>query len=132
VSYYCPCPIVCEEAGKDKGKEMDKSKDKGKEKDKEEKKKDAREAKLVVELPADAKLFVDGSLMKSGATTRGIVTPPLDPDRTYHYEIKVELVRFGHTLSETQRVRLIPGELVHARFPNLEARAAAIVQAEKR
>ncbi len=112
--------------------ETKKEKQKQEEKREREKEKDAKEAKLVVELPADAKLFIDGTLMKSGSTKRGIVTPPLRPEQTYYYQVTVELIRHGHTLRETQRIRLIPGAQVNARFTNLENRAAAIVQAEKR
>lgn len=146
VSYYCPCPcgpigpIVIQEQSKEKEKDKEKGKDKDKQKEemkkkkdeKREKEKDAREAKLLVELPADARLFIDGNLMKSGSTRCGIITPPLQQDQTYYYDVKVELVRHGHTLVETQRIRLIPGELVTANFNNLENRAAAIVRAGRR
>ena len=150
VSYYCPCwcpsegypsegypyepGIVIPKKG-EKRDEIEGIIEKEKKEKKQEKKKEDRqekEARLVVELPADARLFIDGSEMKSGATQRGVVTPPLDPEQTYYYEVKVELTRHGHTLRETQRIRLIPGELVTANFTNLENRAAAIVQAGKR
>jgi uncharacterized protein (TIGR03000 family) len=120
--------------GKEKQKMDEKKKEEKREKEKEkrEKEKEPREAKLVVELPADAKLYIDGTEMNSGSPTRGIVTPPLDPQQTYHYQVKAVLVRHGFTISETRTVRLIPGELVTARFPNLESRAASIVHADKR
>jgi len=130
-----------QEQGKDKEKDKEKGKDKDKQKEEMKKKKDekrekekedAKEAKLLVELPADARLFIDGNLMKSGSTRCGVVTPPLEPSQTYYYEVKVELVRHGHTLVDTQRIRLIPGELVTANFNNLENRAAAIVRADRR
>jgi uncharacterized protein (TIGR03000 family) len=141
VSYYCPCwnpygngAVVIQGEGI-QGEKIEGIIEKKKEEKKQEKKKEDsedKEAKLVVELPADARLFIDGSEMKSGATQRGVVTPPLDPQQTYYYEVKVELTRHGHTLRETQRIRLIPGALVTANFTNLENRAAAIVQAGKR
>jgi uncharacterized protein (TIGR03000 family) len=113
--------------------EVEKGKAKEKEMKEEKRKKEKKlQAKLLVELPADAKLFIDGQEMKSGISQRGIITPPLDPRQTYSYQVKAVLVRSGHTMSETRRIRLIPGELVSASFANLENRAAAIVQAEKR
>jgi uncharacterized protein (TIGR03000 family) len=121
------------EKGKDEKREKgkDEKREKGKD-EKREKEKEPKEAKLVVELPADARLFIDGMEMKSGTVKRGIVTPPLDPGQTYHYQVKAVLVRNGFNISETQTVRLIPGELVTTRFTNLESRAAAIVRANER
>src|SRR5437867_7833496 len=96
--YPCAPAVVIQEQG---GTKQEKQK---KEEEKKEERKEAKEARLVVELPAHAKLFVDGTLMKSDSSKRGIVTPPLDPARVYYYQVRAELVRDGQTLSETQRI----------------------------
>ncbi len=84
------------------------------------------QALLFVDLPADAKLFVDGKQMKSGQARAAIITPALDPDKIYAYQVRVELVRGGQTLSETQSILLRPGYRSQARFTELEARAEAL------
>lgn len=84
------------------------------------------QALLLVELPTDARLFVDGKQMKSGQPQAAIITPALDPGRIYAYEVRVELVRNGQTLTETQRVVLRPGQRSHACFTELAARAEAV------
>jgi uncharacterized protein (TIGR03000 family) len=82
-------------------------------------------ALLTVELPADARLYIDGNLMTSVTSRRRIITPPLQAGQTYTYEVRVELIRNGQTLSRTQEVSLRPGEQTYARFANLESAEAA-------
>lgn len=108
----------------DKGKQDKQQDDKSDVKDKD--KKDFDQALLLVDLPADAKLFVDDKQMKSGHVRAAIITPALEPGRTYAYQVRVELVRGGQTLTETQRVLLRPGQRSHACFTELEARAEVL------
>ena len=71
---------------------------------------------IIIDVPADAKLFVDGQLMKSTSTRRVIQTPVLNSDETYYYELRVELERDGKTVSESRRVLIQPGAEVVAAF----------------
>jgi len=82
-------------------------------------------AQLVLDLPADAKLFVDGQLMKSGSGRRVFQTPNLQPGQAYFYDIRVEIVRNGQILSDSQRVILQPGQQAAASFAHLERQADA-------
>ncbi len=82
-------------------------------------------AKVRIEVPEDAKLYVDGVLMKTGSSVRTYQTPDLLPSQTYYYELKAELARNGQTFSETQRIIVRPGQLSTASFAGLEQRAAA-------
>jgi uncharacterized protein (TIGR03000 family) len=82
-------------------------------------------AGVRIELPADARLFVDGVLMKTSSAVRLFQTPVLDPNQTYSYELKVELTRNNQTYADTQRIVVRPGELASASFNGLEQRAAA-------
>jgi uncharacterized protein (TIGR03000 family) len=77
-------------------------------------------ATLVVEVPADAKLFIDDQPMKASAAKRTFQTPPLQPGQLYYYMVRVEVTRDGQSKSETQRVIIRPGEQARAAFPNLE------------
>jgi len=90
---------------------------------------DETRARLIVQLPADAKLFIDGTLMKSTSEKRTFITPVLRPEQTYFYDLRAEVVRDGRTIASTQRVILRPGENVQATFQNLPAVATA--QAEE-
>ena len=52
-------------------------------------------AKLVVELPADAKLFVDDMPVKATAGVQTFNTPALEPGQDYFYMVRVERMRDG-------------------------------------
>jgi uncharacterized protein (TIGR03000 family) len=85
-------------------------------------------ARVRVELPTDARLFVDGTLMKTTSAVRLFLTPALDSNQAYSYELKVELTRNNRTYTEVQRVAVRPGEQASASFAGLEQRAAAAAQ----
>jgi uncharacterized protein (TIGR03000 family) len=82
-------------------------------------------ARLIVEAPADAKLFIDDHAMKTPSDRRAFQTPDLEPGQTYYYEVRVELERDGKPLSETKRVLVRAGQEVHADFNGMTATAAA-------
>jgi uncharacterized protein (TIGR03000 family) len=89
---------------------------------------EAERAQLVVELPTDAKLYVDGSAVKSTAAKRTFSTPPLEPGQAYYYMLRAEVVRDGQTIAETARVIVRAGEVARASFPNLETPDTATAQ----
>jgi len=80
-------------------------------------------AKLVVEVPADAKLYVDDQLMKTMSARRVFNTPTLDKGQTYYYILRAEMAIDGKTVSETKRVLVRAGEEVKANFAELAAAA---------
>jgi uncharacterized protein (TIGR03000 family) len=73
-------------------------------------------AKLVVELPADAKLYIDDHLMKTTSARRTFSTPALEADKTYYYVLRAEIIRDGKTLSDTKRVIVRAGNEIRANF----------------
>ena len=77
-------------------------------------------ATMTVEVPADGKLYIDGKLMKSGSGLRTFQTPVLNQGQLYYYDVRVEIVRNGQTLGDTQRVVLRPGQAVSTSFAHLE------------
>src|SRR5262249_11956158 len=79
----------------------------------------ARPAKVVVELPADAKLFIDDQAMKATSERRSFNTPTLQPGQAYYYEGRAQVERDGKTYSETKRVIVRAGETARASFPEL-------------
>ncbi len=80
-------------------------------------------ATVVVSMPADAKLFVEGQEWTSdaGLPTRTFRTPAIDAGRTYYYAFKMEVVRGGRTLSQTQEARLQAGKTSRVVFTELSA-----------
>jgi len=86
---------------------------------------DSNRARLVVEVPAEAKLFIDDQPMKSTAETRVFTTPALAQGQTYYYELKVEVARDGVTQSETRKVLIRAGERARAVFTEGGILAAA-------
>jgi uncharacterized protein (TIGR03000 family) len=67
-------------------------------------------AKVVVHLPAGAKLTVNKKACQATSATRTFVSPPLEPGKDYYYTLKAELVRDGQTLTSTQRIAVRAGE----------------------
>jgi uncharacterized protein (TIGR03000 family) len=82
-------------------------------------------ARLIVEVPADAKLYIDGQQMKTTSAVRSFHTPELEPGQLYYYEVKAEVVRDGKATTQTKRVIVKAGEVIRARFPGLETEGVA-------
>jgi len=89
-------------------------------------------AQLIVELPADATLYIDGQQMKTSSGRRVFNTPALEPGQTYYYVLRAEVVRDGQRKMSEQRVVIRPGQEARAAFTNLGAAATATVQATDR
>lgn len=81
----------------------------------------ASPARLTVEVPADAKLFVDGQLTKGEGASRNFHTPELPIDQTFFYDLKAEVLIDGKVVSETKRVLVRSGEALSESFPKLHA-----------
>ncbi len=89
-------------------------------------------ATIVVVVPEEAKVFIDGMQMKSTKARRVFQTPVLQEGETYFYDIRVDMVRDGKTVSETRRVVINPGQRVAANFDAIAADPArAVAQAEE-
>jgi uncharacterized protein (TIGR03000 family) len=85
----------------------------------------AAAARVVVELPADASLYVDDQLMKTKSERRTFDTPKLDSDQTYYYILRAEVQRDGEKVTQTKRIIVRAGDSVRASFADLEAIATA-------
>jgi uncharacterized protein (TIGR03000 family) len=80
-------------------------------------------ARILVQVPDDAKLYIDGNLMRTGSANRVFQTPVLQQGKTYYYDLRVEVVRDGQTVVQEKQVLLRPGQEVAATF-DLTAPAA--------
>lgn len=74
------------------------------------------QATIVVELPEDARLYVDGQFADLPSATRSFVTPKLEAGRSYAYTLKAEVVRGGRTLTHEERVIFQAGDTARMRF----------------
>jgi uncharacterized protein (TIGR03000 family) len=82
-------------------------------------------AKVVVQLPADAKLYVDDQPVKA-ADRQTFSTPRLERGQTYYYDVRAEVVRDGKTVVESKRVLVRAGQEVSVTFPKLEPRTVDV------
>lgn len=82
-------------------------------------------ARLIVEVPADAKVYIDDHAMKTESERRTFQTPALDAGQTYYYEVRAEVERDGKTISTMKRVLLRAGEEARADFKGMDATATA-------
>ena len=69
----------------------------------------AEPATVVVRLPADARLTIDGEPTRSRGATRTFQSPPLQAGAPSQYVLRAEIVRDGRALSVRQRVRVLAG-----------------------
>jgi uncharacterized protein (TIGR03000 family) len=67
-------------------------------------------ATIVVELPTDARLTVNGVATRATTGKRVFVSPPLEPNKVFHYTLRAELDRDGQTLVANQRIGVRAGE----------------------
>ncbi|MFL5338759.1 MAG: TIGR03000 domain-containing protein [Gemmataceae bacterium] len=77
-------------------------------------------AKVIVQLPADAKLYVDDQPIKATPDNQVFNTPQLERGQTYFYEVRAEAVRDGKTVVESKRILVRAGQEVTVAFPKLE------------
>lgn len=84
---------------------------------------------LNVNVPAEAKVFVNGAATTSTGTQRQYISRGLNAGNRYAYEVKVEMIRDGQTVTENKSVTLGPGEQVNLAF-NFDSKEAPVA-AEK-
>jgi uncharacterized protein (TIGR03000 family) len=73
-------------------------------------------ATIVVRLPADAKLTVDGSVTRSTEGVRTFVSPPLQAGKDYQYTLRAEVTRDGKKVERTREVKVRAGQTSEVNF----------------
>jgi uncharacterized protein (TIGR03000 family) len=71
----------------------------------------ANEATLVVTLPEDAKLTIDGEETTSTSEQRVFVSPALQSGKLYEYSLEAKVLRDGKVQTATAQVTVRPGEV---------------------
>jgi uncharacterized protein (TIGR03000 family) len=74
---------------------------------------------LKVELPKDAKLFVDGKEVPGSGAARAFATPALPRGADFYYDLKAEVTLDGKPVVEEKRVIVRAGETVTTSFTKL-------------
>jgi uncharacterized protein (TIGR03000 family) len=78
-------------------------------------------ANIVITVPADARVLVGGKPTSQTGTSRTFESPPLEFGASYAYEITVEVVRDGKTLTQTKKVEVRAGQTSRVDFSSIEA-----------
>jgi uncharacterized protein (TIGR03000 family) len=81
-------------------------------------------ARLIVEVPADALVFLDDRPMRTPGAVRSFDTPALEAGRTYYYAVRVQVMRDGKPIVDEKRVLIRAGEVARASFEGMEGRVA--------
>jgi uncharacterized protein (TIGR03000 family) len=87
-------------------------------------------ATLVVELPANATLFIDNMPVKATAGVQTFNTPALEPGKAYFYQVRIERSRDGQPVSETRRIIVRAGQVIRADFNNVASEQVTTTQAK--
>jgi uncharacterized protein (TIGR03000 family) len=69
-------------------------------------------ARVIVKVPAQAKVYMQDQPMTLGGATRQFVSPRLEPNRDYEYTVRVELQKDGQKLTKTAKARVRAGQRV--------------------
>ena len=79
-------------------------------------------AKLIIDVPENAKVYVDDRLLQTQAGKRSFNTPRLEQGVSYYYIFRAEVVVDGKTQSESKRVIVRAGETSQLAFSELTAK----------
>jgi uncharacterized protein (TIGR03000 family) len=82
-------------------------------------------ATIIVELPADARLLVDGQATVSTSSVRVLSSPSLQAGKDFQYTLKADVTRNGKTVSTTRTVKVRAGEETRVTLQLPEAVASA-------
>ncbi len=84
----------------------------------------ANEATLTVNVPGEARVYVNGVQTKSIGSERSYVSRGLQPGYSYTYEVRAEVERNGQVVQETKTVNLHAGRTARVSFDLASAEAA--------
>jgi uncharacterized protein (TIGR03000 family) len=74
-------------------------------------------AQLNVRVPdANAQVWIEGQLTKQTGTRREFASPPLNPGRTYNYEVRARWTENGRTTDQTRTVAVRANDAVTVDF----------------
>jgi uncharacterized protein (TIGR03000 family) len=71
---------------------------------------------ITMHVPAEARIWFDGEATVQTGATRVFVSPPLDPERQYVYEVRVRWNEGGDVVERTRRVTVQAGDEIGLGF----------------
>jgi len=69
------------------------------------------QAEIVLDIPENATLYVNGTKMKKGAGLRTFTTPALSETSRHFYDLKLEVAREGTIVTTERTVEVKPGKM---------------------
>ena len=76
----------------------------------------AKISRVTITLPASARLWIENVECPLTSSVRTFDTPPLSSNQQYFYNVKMEVMRDGQLVSQTQRAIITPGQPVQVDF----------------
>jgi len=85
-------------------------------------------ARLTIDVPADATVYIDERPTTTTSSQRTFTTPGLERGYRYYYTIRTEVVRNGTVFAGTQRVSFGAGDQVRVNFSERNLTSTAVAQ----
>ena len=85
-------------------------------------------ARLTIDVPADATVFIDERPTTTTSSQRTFATPALEKGYRYHYTVRAEVVRNGTVFTGTQRVSFGAGDQVRVNFSERDMTSTTAAQ----
>lgn len=73
---------------------------------------DGDRAEIILNVPLDGIVYIDGRRTSGTGTTRRFVTPPLAPERKYYYDVKVSWVEGSQARENSRHVAFRAGDRI--------------------
>jgi uncharacterized protein (TIGR03000 family) len=77
---------------------------------------DPNAATIDVRVPPDAQVWFDGDPTSQRGSDRVFSSPPLEPGKTYHYNVRVRFTQNGQPVERTRRVEVRAGQRTNVDF----------------
>jgi uncharacterized protein (TIGR03000 family) len=68
--------------------------------------------RLEVRIQPDAELWIEGAKTVQSGDLREFISPPIQPGRSYTYEMRVKWMDNGQERTQTRQIKVEPGRLV--------------------
>ena len=72
-----------------------------------------RPVRINLRVPADAKIWFEGTQTGQTGTFRNFVSPPLEGGRDYAYQIRIQWKRDGNDVSQTRQITVHAGDVIN-------------------
>jgi uncharacterized protein (TIGR03000 family) len=77
---------------------------------------------IDLSVPANAQVWFNDVATAQTGTQRRFMTPPLNPDNNYHYQVRARWTEDGQPVEKTRYVNVIAGQVRMVSFSNAPAR----------